>query len=114
MQRNTANNQTTHLLIMLTRTINTADGIVSICANTEKVINYTNYRISEWYKEVKRCYGTIGHGETKFVNNRDAEIHYTEHGVKCIFRLQWQDGFKLDTLFHAWGRAADIETDRVE
>lgn len=80
----------------------------------ENLIEYTNARLIDWYANVKREYGVIGHGYSKYnIENNEVEIYYTEDGVNCLFKQYYHPDFKLNTIFDIWSTEASIENDKI-
>lgn len=67
----------------------------------QQVIDYTNFKLQDWYKNVKIDYGVDGKGRCTYENN-NVVINYTEDGVE----KQWQYGFYSDErkefYFNVW------------
>ena len=77
----------------------------------QQVINHTNERLSNWYKEAKE-YGING-GAIAFLHNSQIVIDYSENGVNARFILdQWQNE-SIDYVFNVWSEDADLENDKV-
>ena len=69
-----------------------------------QIINYTNSRLANWYKEVKESYNVIGSGSLT-INNDEAKIVFTEDGVTKTFSMAFYDeyeSFGIDYIFNIW------------
>ena len=80
----------------------------------KNVVEHTNARLQNWYENVKREFGVIGSGFSKFNNEtNELEIYYTENGVNCCFKHYYHSDFKLSTIFDIWQTEANIENDKI-
>ena len=77
------------------------------------VITYTNSKLNDWYINAKKDYGVIGEGFAKINDNNEIEIHYTENGVKCVFKHYFHESFKINTIFDIWQVEANVENDKI-
>jgi len=80
----------------------------------EDMIDYTNDRLISWYNEAKDSYGVVGKGYTKYNEaTNEVEIHYTENGVDCVYKIDWFNDYNIDTVCNMWQREADPEIDKI-
>ena len=79
----------------------------------KNVIEHTNARLADWYFNAKKDYNVVGEGFAKFNDNNEIEIHYTENGVKCLFKHYWHSDFKVNTIFDIWQTEANPENDKI-
>lgn len=80
----------------------------------ENLVAHTNARLANWYANVKKEYGVIGSGYSKFnKETNELEIYYTENGVNYCFKHYYHTDFKLSTIFDIWQSEADLEKDLI-
>ena len=78
------------------------------------LISHTNARLNDWYSQIKRDFGIIGKGYSKFNSNtNELEIYYTENGINYLFKHYWHTDFKINTIFDIWQTEANIENDKI-
>lgn len=77
----------------------------------ENLINYTNERLKNWYKEVKSSYGVVGSGKCRFSEER-IYIDFVEDGVEktwsMYFHLSYLKTEKKDWVFNCWSSEAGL------
>lgn len=80
-------------------------GVLSntLIAKAEKIVNYTNKRLKDWYKNAKEDYGIEGNGKARFDKSKNAiVIDFTEDGKNYTYEeLSWQDE-AIDYTFNVW------------
>lgn len=78
---------------------------------TAQVLDYTNARLKDWYKEVKE-YGVNG-GAVAFLHNDKIVIDYSENGINGRFYLENFEGEEIDYVFNVWSEDANIQNDKI-
>ena len=74
--------------------------------NILDLIEYTDERITKWYKQAKEDYGVIGVGKT-YYNDKENKIiiEYTEDGIKntweMAFYLEYLN-YDINWVFNCW------------
>jgi len=67
----------------------------------QRIVDYTNNRLENWYEEIKRSYNVDGYGKCRYDNNLII-IDYTENDIKN----QWSYGYypdeNVDFYFNVW------------
>lgn len=79
-------------------------------AAIEKVINYTNVRIRNWYRTVKKDHDVDGSGKA-FYNEAENKVvvEYTENGEAKTWEMAFYPEYLssgLGYIFHCWGSLA--------
>lgn len=72
------------------------------------LINYTNKRLNNWYKNAKLDYNVTGSGSLRFENNK-AVIDYTENGVSKTWSMYFVEEYisnGIDWIFNVWSEEA--------
>lgn len=75
----------------------------------EKLIAFTNAKISNWYANAKKDYGVIGSGSVRFTND-SAIVDYIENGEKKEWSMAFYPEYlkeqKIDWVFNCWAELA--------
>jgi hypothetical protein len=77
----------------------------------ENVVEYTNVKIQNWYKEVKITYGVIGSGVCKYNElTNTMTVEYVEDGKCKIWEMPFYPEYtkeqSIDWVFNCWGELA--------
>jgi len=71
--------------------------------------NYTNAKLNNWYKEVKKSYGITGFASTKIEGNK-ISITYNESGVEKTWSMAFYPEYVIDNglnyFFDVWAEEA--------
>lgn len=75
------------------------------------LIEYTNSEIDRWYENVRKEYGVIGFGDTKYDKGNDQiVIEYTEDGNSNTWSLPFYEEYlktqKISWVFDCWTELA--------
>lgn len=75
------------------------------------LIEYTNSEIDRWYENVRKEYGVIGFGDTKYDKDNDQiVIEYTEDGNSNTWSLPFYEEYlktqKISWVFDCWTELA--------
>lgn len=75
------------------------------------LIEYTNSEIDRWYENVRKEYGVIGFGDTKYDKDNDQiVIEYTEEGNSNTWSLPFYEEYlktqKISWVFDCWTELA--------
>lgn len=80
--------------------------------NIEKIIEYTNNRLNDWYKNSKIDHNITGAGIVGYHEKHDRfQIIYTENGITGWFNLYNYKDEPIDYLFNVWMEEANLEKD---
>jgi hypothetical protein len=76
-----------------------------------KVVEYTNLRIQNWYKEVKRTYGVIGSGVCSYnESTKTMTVEYVEDGNTEVWEMPFYPEYakeqSIDWVFNCWSELA--------
>ena len=73
-----------------------------------KVLEYTNKKLKNWYKNTLEDYGIIGQGFATLEESGTILIAFTESGVTNTYSVDfWQDE-NIDYVFEMWAENASI------
>lgn len=78
---------------------------------TTQILDYTNARLKDWYKEAKE-YGVNG-GAVAFIHESQIVIDYSENGINGRFYLNHYEGESIDYVFNVWSEDANLENDKI-
>lgn len=73
------------------------------------IINYTNERLINWYKNAKQDYNIVGNGVLRF-DGDNAVIDYTENGVSKTWSMYFCEEYisnGIDWIFNVWMEQAN-------
>ena len=72
---------------------------------TNQIINHTNARLSNWYKDAFNSYGVVGKGTTTIEGNQ-VTINYSEDGVEKVWNMIFYPEYVIDGgidyIFNVW------------
>lgn len=72
---------------------------------TTQVINHTNNKLNNWYKNAKLDYNVDGSANTEIVGD-EIKINYTENGVSKVWSMVFYPEYVsengLDYFFNIW------------
>jgi hypothetical protein len=76
-----------------------------------KVVEYTNLRIQNWYKEVKRTYKVIGSGVCSHnESTKTMTVEYVEDGNTEVWEMPFYPEYakeqSIDWVFNCWSELA--------
>jgi len=72
------------------------------------IINHTNEKLNNWYKNAKIDYNVKGSASCK-IENGSFIINYTENGVSKVWSMAFYPEyleFGLDYFYNVWGEQA--------
>ena len=76
----------------------------------QNMIEYTNDRILNWYRNAKREYGVIGAGKAHYNKGNDSVvIEYTENGISSTWEMAFYPEYLSngkDWVFNCWSELA--------
>ena len=71
----------------------------------KKLINYTNARLKNWYKNAKLDYNVTGSATARIENNTFI-IDYVENGIsktwQMCFYVEYLDCMEIDYFYNVW------------
>ena len=74
-----------------------------------KVINFTNNKLINWYKEAKTNHNVIGSATTS-IEGDEVKIAYTENGVAKTWSMSFYTEYVIDNglsfIFDVWAEEA--------
>ena len=72
---------------------------------TTQIENYTNNKLTNWYKNAKLDYNVIGSATTKIEGN-EIKIDYTENNISKTWSMAFYPSYVLDSgldyFFNVW------------
>lgn len=75
----------------------------------EFLINYTNQKIKNWYKNAKIDYDVNGHGKTSYsAEKKEISVAYVEDGEKKTWSMPFYPEYltnDINWVFNCWSEA---------
>lgn len=66
-------------------------------------VNFTNAKLTEWYKGVKQDYGVNGTAKCTFnKETNQIEIIANEDGEELVFKMDYYQNENVDFYFNSW------------
>lgn len=77
--------------------------------NLNRLIEYTNNKIAQWYYNAKKDYNVIGSGKVRFTED-SVIVDYIENGEQKTWSMAFYPEYlkeqKIDWVFNCWSELA--------